>query len=82
MRSIAGLDAWGEYLVQTYHYTDGHVSTTERELWLSTLYKMPLMQIRDDPRMGMLSQEVVSFEAGEPDAALFEAPADYAVRQR
>ncbi len=79
MQSIAGQEAWGEHLVQTYHYPDGHTSMTVRDLWLSTIYKMPLMQVREDARLGRLTQRVIRFDAGEPDESLFEIPAGYAV---
>jgi hypothetical protein len=46
-----------------------------RDLWLSTVYKMPLMQVRDDARLGKLTQEVTRFERGEPDESLFEISA-------
>jgi hypothetical protein len=55
MKQIAGQEAWGQHLVQTYNYPDGHVSTMVRDLWLSTVYKMPLMQVRDDARLGKLT---------------------------
>jgi hypothetical protein len=82
MQQIAGQEAWGQHLVQTFHYADGHTSTSVRDLWLSTVYKMPLMQVREDGQLGRLTQQVIRFETGEPDASLFEVPADYTVMQR
>jgi hypothetical protein len=82
MQQIAGQEAWGEHLVETFHYVDGHTATSVRDLWLSTVYRMPLMQVREDGRLGKLTQQVVHFEAGEPDASLFEIPADYTVVRR
>ena len=79
MQSIAGQEAWGEHLVQTYHKPDGHTATTVRDLWLSTVYKIPLMQVREDVRLGRLTQQVTRFDAGEPDESLFEIPAGYTV---
>jgi hypothetical protein len=79
MQSIAGQEAWGEHLVQTYHKPDGHTATTVRDLWLSTVYKMPLMQVREDVGLGRLTQQVTRFDAGEPNESLFEIPAGYAV---
>jgi len=79
MQQIAGQEAWGEHLVDTYHYADGHTATMVRDLWLSTVYRMPLMQVREDARLGKLTQQVVQFEVGEPDASLFEIPAGYSV---
>jgi hypothetical protein len=79
IQQIAGQEAWGEHLVRTYHYPDGHIQTLVRDLWLSTVYKMPLMQVREDVRLGRLTQQVIRFEAGEPDGSLFEVPSGYAV---
>ena len=79
MQSIAGQEAWGEHLVQTYHKPDGHTATTVRDLWLSTVYKIPLMQVGEDVRLGRLTQQVTRFDAGEPDESLFKIPAGYAV---
>jgi hypothetical protein len=78
MQQIAGQEAWGQHLVQTFHKADGPTETTVRDLWLSTVYKMPLMQVREDARLGKLTQQVIRFEAGEPDKSLFEIPASYA----
>jgi hypothetical protein len=81
MQQIAGQEAWGEHLVETFHYADGHTATSVRDLWLSTVYRMPLMQVREDGQLGKLTQQVIRFEAGEPDASLFEIPAGYTVVQ-
>jgi hypothetical protein len=53
-----------------------------RDLWLSTVYKMPLMAVREDAQLGKLTQQVNRFEAGEPDKSLFEIPGGYSVVQR
>lgn len=79
MQQIAGQESWGEHLVQTFHYADGHTATSVSDLWLSTVYRMPLMRVREDGQLGKLTQQVIRFEAGEPDASLFEIPVGYAV---
>jgi hypothetical protein len=79
MQAIAGQEAWGEHLVQTYRNPDGHAATTVRDLWLSTVYKMPLMQVREDAGLGRLTQQVIRFDVGEPHESLFQIPAGYAV---
>jgi hypothetical protein len=81
MQQIAGQETWGQHLVQTFHYADGHTATSVRDLWLSAVYKMPLMQVQEDGQLGKLTQRVIRFEAGEPDANLFEIPAGYTVLQ-
>jgi hypothetical protein len=81
MQQIAGQETWGQHLAQTFHYADGHTEMSVCDLWLSAVYKMPLMQVREDGQLGKLTQRVIRFEAGEPDANLFEIPADYTVLQ-
>ena len=39
------------------------------------------MQVREEGQLGKLTQRVIRFEAGEPDANLFEIPAGYTVLQ-
>lgn len=79
MQQIAGQEAWGQHLDQTFHDADGHAKTLVRDLWLSTVYKMPLMQVREDGQLGKLTQQVIRFEASEPEASLFEIPTGYTV---
>jgi hypothetical protein len=52
------------------------------ELWISPLYRMPLMHIHDDPRHGREVIRVTELVAGEPDATLFQVPAGYKVLDR
>lgn len=82
MQQIAGQETWGQHLVQSYRGRDGSMSTTVRELWLSTIYRMPLLQVSEDARLGKIIQEVVGFESGEPDESLFEIPSGYTVVNR
>ena len=78
-KEIAGLEAWGQRTVQTVRRADGVEVTQDRELWRSTHYGIPLMQVIRNER-GKVTQHVVSFVAGEPDAALFEIPAGFTVK--
>jgi hypothetical protein len=79
-RAIAGLEVWGQHLVQTHPGRDGQPPVEEvRELWLSTAYRMPLMEVRKDRRVGMITQQVIQLEAAEPDPALFVVPQGYVV---
>lgn len=50
-----------------------------RELWLSTNYLMPLMEVRSDMQRGELTQILMKLDVTEPDAELFEVPAGYSV---
>jgi TonB family protein len=64
-KQIVGLEAWGQEI-------------NGRELWLSTHYRMPLMQVVRSER-GTTTQSVFAFEAEEPDPALFQIPSGFTV---
>src|SRR5271165_17909 len=52
------------------------------EAWFSTtpgLAGINLRQVSDDPQSGRTTRELVKFTQGEPDAALFQPPADFEV---
>jgi hypothetical protein len=52
------------------------------EVWFSTtpgLSGFNVRQVYDDPQSGRMTRELVKFTQGEPDAALFQAPADFEV---
>jgi hypothetical protein len=52
------------------------------EVWFSTapgLTGINVRQVYDDPQSGRMTRELVKFNQGEPDAALFQPPADYEV---
>lgn len=79
-KDIAGLEAWGQRTAGPVTRNDGSTVIQDRELWLSTHYRMPLMQVmRSDE--GKVTQSVVHFDAGEPDPSLFQIPAGFAVKQ-
>ncbi len=79
-REIAGLEAWGQRTVQTWTRSDGSPVVEDRELWLSTHYRMPVMQVMRSER-GKTTQTVVSFDSGEPDEGLFRVPDGYTSRE-
>ena len=78
-KEIAGLEAWGQRTVKTVTRGDGSAMTQDRELWRSTHYAMPLLQVMRSEQ-GKVTQAVVEFHAGEPDAALFRIPEGFAVK--
>ena len=79
-KEIAGLEAWGQRTAGPVLREDGSTVTQDRELWLSTHYGLPLMQVMRSEE-GKVTQNVVRFDAGEPDASLFQIPAGFAVRE-
>ena len=56
--------------------------TTVEETWYSPQLKQPLLQKRDDPRMGQTVHKLVNIQVGEPDPLLFQAPPDYEVKDQ
>ncbi len=78
-KEIAGLEAWGQRTLKTITRDDGSTFIQDRELWLSTHYRMPLMQVIRSEQ-GKTTESVVSFSAGEPDPALFRIPDGFSVR--
>ncbi len=55
------------------------VITNER--WYSTELQTVVMIKRSDPRMGTTTFQLTNIQKQEPDATLFQVPADYTVRQ-
>ena len=50
-----------------------------RETWVSSDLKVPLMIKVTDPRFGTTTTQLTAITRAEPDAALFQTPADYTV---
>lgn len=81
-RQILGLRADGTRQTMTVPPgVFGNVGPIEvvTDRWYSPDLKIVLESRRSDPRMGDTSYRVTSLVRGEPDAALFEIPADYTV---
>lgn len=78
-REIAGFEAWGERTVKTISYPNGPTLDLDRELWTSTHYRMPVMQIIRRPRI-KTTQTITNFSSAEPDPALFRIPEGFTVR--
>jgi hypothetical protein len=56
--------------------------TIIEERWHSPELKITVLQIRDDPRTGTTTMELSDIVPGEPDAALFQVPEGYEIRER
>jgi hypothetical protein len=59
------------------------VRTTE--LWRATapgLYRMEVRTVSDDPQFGKTTKELVNFSQSEPDASVFQPPADYEIENK
>ncbi len=52
---------------------------TVRETWMSSDLKVPVLTRVSDPRTGTITTQLTNIVRAEPDASLFQAPADYTV---
>jgi TonB family protein len=77
-KEIAGFEAWGQRTVKKEESIVGPFPTVDRELWTSTHYRMPVMQVTRRPR-GKTTQTVTNFSSSEPDPALFRIPEGFTV---
>jgi TonB family protein len=54
---------------------------TVRERWFSPELNMVIMTKQNDPRFGESTYRVTNISRAEPDAALFQVPSDYTVKE-
>jgi hypothetical protein len=84
-RDIAGLEASGMRITRTSPAGMQGNSLPliyVEEKWVSDEYGMILLDTNDDPIFGKSTYEVTDFATGEPDASLFQPPADYKINER
>jgi hypothetical protein len=81
---IHGREATGTRFIAVYPSispgSDQPPTRVVEEHWYWTDLGVEVLRIVDDPRTGISRTELVDFESGAPDPALFEIPAGYAVR--
>ncbi len=53
-----------------------------REVWTSTALKVPVLIKSSDPRSGTATIRLTNITQAEPDAALFQVPANYVLTER
>jgi len=83
-KTISGVTAEGTRTTQTIPAgEEGNDLPLEvvRETWRSKELGLTLMAVNDDPRRGKTTFEYEELNLGEPDPALFAAPADYKVEE-
>jgi len=84
-RNIAGLEASGLKITRTWPAgAEGNslpLVYVEEE-WVSDRYGVILLDIKDDPIFGKSTYEVTNYAPTEPDASLFQPPADYKIEDR
>ena len=79
-QSIEGQPATGKRMTETIAAGEiGNLQPIQivRETWVSTSLKIPVMIKTSDPRFGATTMQLTNVVAGEPDAALFQPPADF-----
>ena len=82
MDTIQGLEIHGERTTITTpkgEFGNDQPLVSTMEVWWSDEYRLQVRQIREDPRQGKTTRELVSFTPGEPDPALFQPPQGYEV---
>jgi hypothetical protein len=82
-KTIAGVYAVGIRVTRTWPpgtADNDKMLVSVGERWVSPDSKVLLASSLDDPR-GQLTSEVTQLSRGEPDASLFEIPADYTVKE-
>jgi hypothetical protein len=84
-QEMDGVPVTGERTTATIpvgaQHNDQPMINTE-EIWYSAELGMPLLRESHDPRSGDTEQRVTSIDLSEPNAALFQPPPDYTIRDR
>jgi hypothetical protein len=81
-QTINGVAATGTRVTHTIAAnTIGNAQAIQivRETWMSPDLKIPVMVKTTDPRFGTTVTQLTSVNRAEPDASLFQTPADYTV---
>lgn len=83
-QTINGVSATGSRITRTI--PAGQIGNAQpiqvvQERWVSEDLKVPVMVKISDPRFGTTVTQLTNITRAEPDAALFQVPSDYTVRQ-
>jgi hypothetical protein len=79
-KTISGLQATGTRMTRTIPAGEiGNANPIEvvTERWYSSDLQLPLLMTHKDPMMGTMTTTLVNITRAEPDASLFQVPADY-----
>jgi hypothetical protein len=84
-QTINGIAATGTRMTETI--AAGAIGNQQaiqivRETWISTALKVPVLIKSSDPRFGTTSMQLTNIVQAEPEAALFQTPANYNVTTR
>jgi hypothetical protein len=55
---------------------------TVSEIWTSPDLKLVVLNTTDDPRTGLRTEELTDLNRSEPDPAVFQVPAGYAIKEQ
>jgi hypothetical protein len=83
-QTINGVAATGHRITRTIPagaMGNAQAIQSVREVWTSADLKVPVLIKTSDPRFGTTVTQLTNITRAEPDAALFQAPAGYTVRQ-
>jgi hypothetical protein len=84
VQTINGIAATGHRITRTIPagaMGNAQPIQSVREVWTSADLKVPVLVKFSDPRYGTTVTQLTNINRAEPDAALFQAPAGYTVRQ-
>jgi hypothetical protein len=84
LQTINGVAATGHRITRTIPagaMGNAQPIQSVREVWTSNDLKVPVLVKTSDPRFGTTVTQLTNINRAEPDAALFQAPAGYTVRQ-
>jgi hypothetical protein len=81
-KTILGLPATGTRVTRTIpagQIGNAKAISVVTERWVSTDLQIPVSTTHTDPMMGNMTTTVTSITRGDPDASLFQVPADYKI---
>jgi hypothetical protein len=83
-QTMEGLTVQGKRITRTIaagQIGNEHQLQVVHEVWYSEDLKTTVMSTTNDPRTGVSTYKLTSISRAEPDASLFQVPADYKVTQ-
>ncbi len=84
-QTIEGINAQGTRTTVTYAtgtIGNDRPMTTVTETWMSPELQVMVLSKTSDPRNGETTTKLTNFSQSEPDAALFQVPADYTIQDQ
>ena len=83
-REIQGVEATGRRTIRTIpagQEGNSEPIVSTRETWMSRTLNLTMLSISESPKEGKRMSAVTELQQGEPDAALFQPPPDYNIKQ-